>query len=109
MGFALGCIHLSYDDFCKLTPEEFECICEAYRDQRESDYRERWERMRLHAAILMQPHVKKKITPQKLLPLPWEKEARRKNAPKPVSAEESKARFEKLAKRFNRDGNNANT
>ena len=36
-----------------------------------------WERMRLLAAIVIQPHVKKKLTPEKLLPLPWDRKRRK--------------------------------
>lgn len=35
-------------------------------------YRSCWERMRMLASIVIQPHVKKKITPKRLLPFPWD-------------------------------------
>lgn len=61
--------------------------------------------MRLLATYAIQPHVKKKITARNLLPLPWDKpkpqRKRGQKAPKPLSAEESKARFEKLIERIN--------
>ena len=63
-----------------------------------------WERMRLLAAYTIQPHVKRKITAKKLLPLPWDKlepqHKKGQEAPRPLSAEESKARFEKLIERI---------
>ena len=34
LGFAMGCLRLSFDDFCRCTPKEFESICKAYHDQR---------------------------------------------------------------------------
>nr|DAQ03552.1 MAG TPA: hypothetical protein [Caudoviricetes sp.] len=99
MGFALGCVHLSFDDFCGCTPEEFESICEAYHDQREADYKDEWERMRMLAAIVIQPHVKQRVTPGKLLPFPWENPAgQHKKAPE-LTAAESLKRFEELAKK----------
>lgn len=50
------------------------------------------------AAIVIQPHCKKKITPQKLLPFPWES---KKKADRPMpTAEEDKARLESLLKRI---------
>lgn len=101
LGYALGCIRLSFDDFCGCTPEEFESICKAYHDQREADYKDEWERMRLLATYAIQPHVKNKITAQKLLPFPWDKQSRHKENAHVLSAEESKARFEKLLKRTN--------
>ena len=58
-----------------------------------------WERMRLLATIVIQPHVKGKVSPQKLLPFDWEKT--KKKAPRvSVSKEEDKNRFETLAKGF---------
>ncbi len=88
---------MSFDDFCGLTPEEFGCICRAFHDQRETDYKDEWERMRLLAAIVIQPHVKNKLTPEKLLPLPWDKAQQRKQHPaKPMSKEESRRRFERV-------------
>lgn len=98
LGYALGCIRLTYDDFCRLLPEEFEEICKAYSAQSEAEDKGEWERMRLLAAITVQPHVKGKVNPQKLLPLPWEKSLA-KPGQKQVSREESKARFEALVKR----------
>lgn len=72
MGFALGCIRLSYDDFCRLTPDEFNSVFKAYLDQEQSQHKDNWERMRMLACITIQPHVKNKLTPQKLLPLSWD-------------------------------------
>lgn len=97
----MGCLHLSFDDFCRCTPKEFESICKAYHDQREADYRDRWERTRAIVVAAVRPHVKGKPTAHKIYPLPWDNErGPRKNAPKPLTAEESKARFEKLVARI---------
>ena len=89
---------MSYDDFCRLTPDEFWHVCKAFADYAEADSRGEWERMRMLAAITVQPHVKGRVTPQKLLPLPWEK-PRKSKTEKPVSKEESKRRFEALLER----------
>ena len=88
---------MSYDDFCRLSPEEFMYVCKAYAERRESKLHDDWERMRLLATITIQPHVKGKISPDKLLPLPWEKKPKAE-APK-VSKEEAMKRFERLAGR----------
>lgn len=42
-------------------------------------YKGDWERMRLLATITIQPHLAKgkRITPEKLLPLPWDKVVKR--------------------------------
>ena len=79
MGIALGCIGLSYDDFCKLDFDEFAAVYNAYAVQRDTDFKDKWSRMRLLATIGIQPHLakNKKITPEKLLPFPWEKPQKR--------------------------------
>ncbi len=53
--------------------------------------------MRLLASIVISPHVKGRITPEKLLPFPWEKEKQTQQRV-PVSKEEAKSRFERLVK-----------
>ncbi len=73
LGFALGCVGLSLPDFCALTPSEFRSVCDAWGRHSEGLEQGSWERMRLLATITIQPHVKKRLTPGQLLPLPWEK------------------------------------
>lgn len=66
----------------------------------EAQNRDAWERTRILAAITIQPHVKKKLTPKQLIPLPWDKKTtRRSEAPK-LTAEEKKRRFEEVAHRL---------
>ena len=63
---------MSVEDFCALTPGELESVLEAHREWEEMVLHGDWERMRMLATITVQPHVKGKLTPEKLLPLPWE-------------------------------------
>lgn len=70
-------------DFCALSPDEFTAACQARRREREADTRDAWERMRLLAAIDVQPHVRRRLTPRQLLPLPWD--APRKEEAKPAA------------------------
>ena len=49
---------MSRTDFCRLSPEQFYWISKAHRDEQERLSRERWEIMRMEAAIMIQPHVK---------------------------------------------------
>ncbi len=67
----------------------------------EGQNRDAWERARTIAAIVIQPHVKKKITPKQLLPLPWDKKKinDQSEAPK-LTAEEQQKRFEEVAHRL---------
>lgn len=74
---AMGRVRLSFNDFCLLTPDEFEAICKAWQDTYDAGYREDWERTRVLAAITIQPHVKQRITPQKLLPFAWDRQVER--------------------------------
>lgn len=107
MGFALGVLRLSLDDFCRLSIDEFEAICETATAERESLYKDRWERMRLLATITIQPHVKGRLQPERLLPLPWDApsiKAKKKPAAPPLSDEEALRRFELVRKRVERNG-----
>ena len=97
MGVALGCVGLSFDDFCRLELIEFEHICRAWRDMAESDDRRRWERARVMAAITVQPHVRKPVNPATLLPFPWERKTTAPSAP--VSRDEAAARLSALIAR----------
>lgn len=99
MGVALGCIRLSFDDFCKLDYDEFTSVCTAWHDHAEEADRSAWERMRVLAAISIQPHVKKAITPKKLLPLPWDGKRRKTDQPI-LTKEESKKRYFDLLQRL---------
>lgn len=97
LGDALGNIGLSLDDFCALTPEEYAAVHKAWRERQEEAYRDEWERMRLLAAITVQPHCKKSVNPKKLIPFPWERPKKKKV--EQVSREEAKKRLERrLAK-----------
>ena len=97
---AVGGMGLRYDDFCSLTPGEFSYIYRAYSKDREAQRRDNWERMRMLAAITIQPYAKKGMTPQKLLRFPWDKESglTRKTENKPVSKAEALKRFEEALK-----------
>ncbi|MCH5319879.1 MAG: hypothetical protein J1E38_09265 [Paramuribaculum sp.] len=45
----------------------------AWKEKREADEQDEWNRMRLLATITVSPHCKNQIQPEKLLPLPWDK------------------------------------
>lgn len=96
---AIGCIGMSRTEFCECAYDEFEHICKAWREMTDSLNREQWERTRLLAAITIQPHIRKRITPRQLLPLPWDqtKKAAVKQQPKTLSPVQQQKRFERLA------------
>lgn len=95
---------LSYDDFCNMDFQEFAAVYKAYAEQRDFDYKNSWERMRLLAAITIQPHLAKgkKITPEKLLPFPWDKKkTRKRNAKEPeLTPQQQRERMAELVKRL---------
>lgn len=64
---------LRRDDILSMTPEEFSLARKFYIDRRKAESYERWNLMRTHASIVIQPHCKRKLTPQQLLPLPGDK------------------------------------
>lgn len=103
MGIALGCIGLSYDDFCRLEYQEFAAVWKAYAEQRDTDFKDRWQRMRLLASITIQPHLDKRhrVTPEKLLPFPWDKPSHGKKLT--ISAEEQRERMRKLVEKLGDD------
>lgn len=102
LDFALGVVGLKLHDFCHLTPNEWQAVAEAHTTHAEQRMHDDWERMRLLATISIQPHVKNKVTPTRLLPLPWDNATTttHETAPAPqLSKEEARARFAMLVKR----------
>ena len=85
---------MSVDDFCALTPSEFSEVCHAYNENAMAQIHGDWERMRMLATITIQPHIKGTMSPERLLPFPWERKVR-DEAPK-VGKDEAKARFEAI-------------
>lgn len=59
-----------------------------------------WERARTVAAICIQPHVRKRVTPRQLMPMPWDgKPGIPSPAPDTLTPEERLKRFESIARR----------
>ena len=48
-------------------------MSEAFSHNQEQHVEDSWERMRLLAAITIQPHCKNRIRKEQLVPLPWDK------------------------------------
>ena len=100
MGMAVGCIGISMAEFMAMEPDEFGHVCRAWQRMHDDRERAEWERMRLSATIGIQPHVRKKLTPRQLVPLPWDSEGKKNRLKQPEpSAEEKKRRFEELTHR----------
>ncbi|MBO5626613.1 MAG: hypothetical protein J5953_12620 [Prevotella sp.] len=90
------------DDWCRLDVDDFNSAVKAWNEMRDGDEHGRWNRMRILASIVIQPHVKGKMSPERLLPLPWDKGRDRqadKRKAETLSKEAQKERLEELLKR----------
>lgn len=70
----MGVMGQAYDDFCRLTPDEFAAVYEAYADNADALRRDKWERTRTAAWLALQPYMKKGMRPERMLPLPWDRQ-----------------------------------
>ena len=104
VGIALGVLGMSLEDFDRLTPAEFNAVYDKWSKGEESRRKEEWERARLVATILVSPHVKNKVTPQRLMPLPWDghKAERGRKSAEPEEPRD-KQRVNRLISRFGKD------
>lgn len=93
-------IGLSVDEFRDLTGEEFAAIATSYEKRQEDAQRGEWERMRLLATIGIQPHIKDKMTPQRLLPFPWDHDKVSGPAPEDLTLEERRAKAQEFLKQL---------
>ncbi|MCD8265560.1 MAG: hypothetical protein LUC33_00245 [Prevotellaceae bacterium] len=97
---------MAYDDFCRLTFGEFDAVAGQWSRMRENDLKDNWERTRLAAAIVIQPHLRKRIQPKRLLPLPWDKATARKGPER--SPQQNRERFELLRRKYEHPETGAN-
>ena len=75
---------------------------EAWRQNRQHQEQDAWERTRMACLCMVQPYSKKRLSPTDLMVFPWEKE---KPANKPaeeekMSSEEIKRRYEEAKRRY---------
>ncbi len=84
--------------------EEFAAVYKAYAEQRDTDFKDEWQRMRLLATIVIQPHLAKgkKVTPEKLLPFPWDKKKTQKRGDKEqaLTLQQQRERMAELVKKL---------
>ncbi len=72
MGIAVGCVGMSRESFERSTPQELEAIIGAWGRREQNHERQEWERTRLLACVVVQPFITERLTPRKLIPLPWD-------------------------------------
>ena len=99
----MGGIGMGYGDFCRLDFDEFSAVYKAYAEQRDANFKDNWQRMRLLAAIVIQPHLDRrhKVTPEKLLPFPWDKaQVAKKKKQRGITPEKQRERMEGLVRKL---------
>lgn len=61
------------DELYGMTPREFGNALEGFEELRNYNERQEWERMRLQTAALLNIHLKRKISPERLFRFEWDK------------------------------------
>lgn len=101
LGWALGVGGLRFDDFCLLTPFEFQAVVDAVSTHDDNQQRGAWERARIIGCMSLTPWSKSGVRPESVLPLPWDGERRENTPEKPPrveTKEEAKKRLDELLK-----------
>lgn len=78
LGWALGVGGLRFDDFCLLTPFEFQAVVDAVATHDDNRERGAWERARIVGCMSLSPWSKGGVKPKTVLPLPWDGEKRKR-------------------------------
>ena len=94
MAIAVGSMGMSLDDFCSMTPHEFN---EVFRSWHRTHVEQPWEQTRLLACCLLQPWSKKKLKPEDIMRFDWDKK-RTANA-NPTKEQSTRQRFEEIRRR----------
>lgn len=96
LAFGIVEVGLCRDDLLSMSLDEFEAIQKSYVEKVRNAAYDKWDRLRTLAAIVIQPHCKRKITPRQLLPLPGDKQKKpHKNAAE-SAGKSTKDRFREL-------------
>lgn len=80
-----------------MTVDEFDAVASAFNKAKEEEIHDGWERMRMHASICIQPHVRKRVSAKDLIKFPWDTK-RLTNKPIPSREEAMKAYHELMAR-----------
>ena len=83
---------MGYADFCRLTPAQFAEAWQAHARRAEELEQSEWARTRWLATLLLQPHVRKRLSPRDVLVFPWER-------PVIPSKQSARSRLESLIRR----------
>lgn len=100
----MGVGGLRFDDFCRLTPFEFQKVVDAVSEHDDNAERGAWERVRIVGCLALAPWSKGGVKPESVLPLPWDKKdgvlkSTAQNQGHMETKEEAKKNLEKLLRR----------
>lgn len=70
---AFGELGLTTDEFYMMTPRNFINAQNGHKRLYEQNQRAEWERARWMACVIINPHLKRGISPGKITTFPWEK------------------------------------
>ena len=97
-GIAMGCMGMSFTDFCSFTPFEFNAVYKAWNDEQERMLRQDWEQTRIVCQMVLSPYCKRRLKAKDVFPLPWDNV--RTEEPEEISKEERAARYKAAKKRY---------
>lgn len=88
---------MGLNEWMALTPDEWHAVAKAYSDNREAKQRDDWNRVRMHAYMMIQSQTKDHLTPSQLLSFPWDKDDTKSDV-EIIDKDQAKMRFAKLIK-----------
>lgn len=68
----MGEMGMTIEELYNMTPRQFQNKREGYRRAVEGDMQTRWESVRWLAAVVIAPHIKKRLRPKDLMAFPWD-------------------------------------
>ena len=84
---------MSFDDFCRCTPSEFQTAWEHWNKWQEHNQQAEWERLRMACLCMLQPYSKNTLSARDVMQFPWEEDAKTASR-ETVSKEELKRRYQ---------------
>lgn len=85
---------MTFDDFCRLTPGEFDAIYGEWRKGQESHIQGEWERCRWICYYILKPYARKSLKPTDVFSFDWDGQGKRKKTREEREAE--KEEFKRL-------------
>ena len=74
---AFGELRMSYEDLYNMNPKNFANAQIGYKKMYVQNQQAEWERARWMACVIINPHLKKSISPKKITTFQWEKKVKK--------------------------------